>query len=225
LGQGAGWLLGFEVGFYLLFLFSGPRAQEGLLSWLALTPDSVFGSFHVWKVVTTTFVNTAFLAVLLDALMLIFFVPVLEEFWGTRRFVKFFLATSVTGNVASALVGLVLSPEVAIYGLSPFLLASVAAFGVVFAKQPVQLWGVVPLKGKAVAIGTAVVLALYVLFNGAWVDGAGYVSAMGLAWALTMGAFTPNLWWLKWRRYRMRRRYHVLDGGADKDQPKKRWMN
>lgn len=225
LGQGAAWVLGFEVGFYLLFLFSGPRAKEGLLAWLALTPDSVFSSFHLWKVVTAALVNTSALAVLFDALMLVFFVPTLEEFWGTRRFVKFLLATSVTGNVASALVGLAVAPYGVVFGLSPFLLASVAAFGVVFKNQQVQLWGVVPLRGRSVAIGTTVVLVLYVLFNGAWVEGAGFFSAMGLAWAITLGVFTPNLWWVKWRRYRLRRRYHVIDGGAEKDQPKKRWMN
>jgi hypothetical protein len=123
-------------------------------------------------------------------------------------------------------VGLAIGePFVPIMGLSAFIYASIAAFGVAYANQPVQFFGVIPIKGKTLAIGITAFLLLFVLLNREWVNGAGFFAAMGLAWAITSGFWQPNVWWLKWRRWRIRRRYQVLDGGASDTPPKKRYLN
>lgn len=216
------WLIGIEVGVFLLYLFSSEGGRASLLEWLALTPDSLRRG-HIWKLATAPFLNVRGLAFFFDMLMLWLFIPVLENHWGSKRLIVFFAATSVVGHLASALVGMALAPGLVLVGLTPFIYGSIVAYGVLYAQHPVQLFGVLPIKGKALAIGTFAFVTLFVLLEGAWTEGAGFYAAMALAWTMTSGLWTPNVWWLKLRRWRLRRRYTVIDGGADRS--KKRWMN
>ena len=158
-----------------------------------------------------------------DLLMLWLFVPVLERFWGTRRFLWFAAGSSLAGSVVGVLVGLALGQtSVFIVGLSPFIFASIIAFGVVHANQEVHLFGALPIKGKILAIGMAVVFGLAMVLNGTWVTGMASFGGMGYALAVTHG-LTPNLWWLRVRRWWIRRRLGVVDGGKKRDN--QRWMN
>ena len=119
-----------------------------MFDWLAATPDNVFHHGRVWTLVTSPLLEIDFLSLLLSLFMLWMFVPTLERFWGTTRFYRFVAVTSIAGTVAGTLVGFALGREVPIVGLSPFVYASVVAFGVVYARQPVQFFGVLPLSGR-----------------------------------------------------------------------------
>ncbi len=224
LTKAVAYLIGIEVGLFLVYLFGGPATRAGFVDWLAATPRSTILEGHVWTVVTASLFNVSGMAFFFDILMLWLFVPVLESWWGTRRFLVFLVATSVVGNAASALAGLGIAPDHVIVGLSPFVYASITAYGVLFANQPVQLFGVLPIRGKQLAIGTAAFVMLFVLLERAWVDGAGFFAAMILAYLMTSGVWTPQLWWLKWRHQRLRKRYTVIQGGVESES-KKRWMN
>jgi membrane associated rhomboid family serine protease len=232
LTPGAAWLIAISVGVFVLYLFLGEATQARLLSWFALTPDSL-ARFQIWKLATTALLSTSGLTFFFQILMLWLFVPVLEGFWGTRRFLIFVAATCLVGNTVSALVGIALGAEGhLITGLTPFIYSAIVAYGVAFANQPVRFFGVIPIKGRNLAIGMVCFLLLFLLLERAWVDASGYFAAMGLAWAMTSGIWQPNVWWLKYRRWKIRRRYQVLDGGADKGpgkgpgkDDKKRWMN
>src|SRR5262249_41873770 len=144
--------------------------------WLVLTPRSLLAG-HVWKLVTTFFFPADGLAFLLDLLVLWMFVPSLESAWGRRRFITFAAVTALVANLVSAVVGLLLGGLAArtpISGITPFIYAAIVGYGVDFAEQPIRFFGVVPMKGKTLAIGIAVVVTLAVVLNGTWVDGAGY---------------------------------------------------
>jgi rhomboid family protein len=213
------WLIGLYVGVFLLWIFGTDATRTLLAQWLVLTPRALLDG-HIWTLLTSPLVSTSGFEFFMDLLMLWMFVPVMEQHLGTRRFIRFAAITSVTAGLVAALLGLLLggvSTLTPITGLSPFIFACVAGYGTAFANQPVQLFGVVPLKGKVLAIGTAVFLGIFTFLNQRWVTGAGYFAAMALAWAWIGGAITPNLWWLKWRRARLRRRYTVLSGGTSGD--------
>ena len=209
------WILGISTASFLVLLFSTPPARENLVGWLGLTPDSLLHG-HIWKLVTTAFVYpaNAVFAFLFNALMLWLFIPVLEREWGTRRFVWFAAVTTVVGNLVSALVGLALHSGSLISGLSPFIFASIAGFGTSFAHQPVQFFGVLPMKGRTLALGVLAVLLLQTLLNGDWIPSAGYVAAMAIAWGFAGGRLTPGVWVLRWRRNRLRRKLSVMSGGS-----------
>ena len=218
------WLIAINIATFLLFTFSGKDAQGALAHWLVLTPRSLLEG-HVWKLVTTTFFATDGLAFLFDLLVLWMFVPVLESTWGRRRFLTFAAVTTLVGNVVAALVGLLLGGAAGvtpIAGITPFIYAAIVGYGVDFAEQPIRFFGVIPMKGKTLAIGMAVVVTLAIILNGTWVQGAGYVAAMVTAYFWTSGRFAPRVWLLRWRRARLKRRYTVINGGSS---PQKKWLN
>jgi membrane associated rhomboid family serine protease len=223
------WIIGITLGTFVLYIFLPAEQRAVADHWGVLTADSILRG-HVWKFFTTPLFHNGGLAVVFDVLMLWLFVPTLEHFWGAKRFLTFFAATLLVGYAVSVATALILGggyTMVPIRGLSPFIYASIAAYGVVFGKQPVQLFGVVPIKGRVLAIGTAIFVLVWTLFTQDWVAGAGFFGAMALAVLMTGGVWTPNVWWLKWRRWRLRRRYHVIDGGSGprKSGDRQKWMN
>src|SRR5262249_49347933 len=118
-----------------------------------------------------------------------------------------------------------------IVGMEPFIYGSIVAFGVEWAEQPVQFFGVIPMKGKTLAIGISVVLLLSVALNGDWLHGAGYLAAM-VAALLFAGSGSTLL--LRFRRARLKwrmRNYTVLQGGipprdgGGRRGDKHRWLN
>jgi uncharacterized protein len=226
LTRGAAWLVGIVAALFLLYLFGNQALKNAMDEWLVLRANSLFQHGRVWTLATSALLyQHDFFAFLIDGLMLFLFVPVLERWWGTRRFVIFVIATSLVGNVAAVLVAAALSPEYPIHGLTPFIYASIVAFGVLYSEQPVQLFGVMPIKGRALAIGAAALMALMTVLERLWVRGAGAFAAMGLAYFMTSGGFTPNLWWLKFRRWRIRKKLGVLEGGRAKGPDKQKWVN
>jgi membrane associated rhomboid family serine protease len=142
------------------------------------------------------------------------FVPTLERFWGTARFYRFVAITSIAGVLAGILVGLATSADVPIYGLSPMILASIVAFGVIYARQPVQFFGVLPLTGRQLMFGFLAVQGLVTLFSRQWELGASFAGACIAAAVITSKRWSPSLAWKKWRIARMRRRLSVIEGGA-----------
>jgi membrane associated rhomboid family serine protease len=221
------WILAISVGTFLVWIFSKP-VQPQIGAWLILTPESLLHG-HVWKLVTTSLISLNPLAFFFNVLMLWMFVPMLEREWGTRRFAWFAAATSLVGNLVSALIGLVLAPKAEITGMSPFIFGSIAGFGTAFAQQPVQFFGVLPMKGKTFALGVLAFLVISSALNREWIQGAGYVAAMALAWGFAGGRLTPSVWVLRWRRNRLRKKLSVMDGGSPSGTgrpPKKQeWLN
>jgi len=151
---------------------------------------------------------------LLSLFMLWAFVPTLERFWGTARFYRFFAVTSLAGTVAGTAAGLALGIDDPISGLSPFVYGAVVAFGIVYARQPVQFFGVLPLTGRQLMFGFIGFVSLFVVLQGAWTKGAAFAAAMLAAAFMTSKRWSPGLAWRRWRISRARARLSVIDGGA-----------
>jgi membrane associated rhomboid family serine protease len=223
------WLIAATIALFLLFAFAGSAGKNALEDWLLLTPDALLRG-HVWTLVTTAFLTRDVLALFLDLLVLWMFVPTLESAWGRRRFLRFVVITTVAGHLAAALFGLLIGARgMPIAGLAPFIYGAIAAFGVAWADQPVQFFGVVPLKAKTVAIGVSAVMLLSVVMNGAWVELVDYAVGIGAGVVLVT---SPRTWLLRFRRARLRRSLTVLRGGDDggEDDPPRRsggqkWLN
>jgi membrane associated rhomboid family serine protease len=170
----------------------------------------------VWTLVTSPFLETDFFSLLLGLFMLWAFVPTLERFWGTARFYRFVAITAIAGSVGGVLAGWALGrvPEFPIVGLSPFTFAAVVAFGVIYARQPVRFFGVLPLTGRQMMYGFIGFLLLFVVLQGLWEKGASFAAAMIAAAIITSKTWSPGLALKRWRIARARARLSVIDGGA-----------
>ena len=219
--RGALIVAGLELGLSLVWLLSDIATRASLSQWLEATPAHVFEQGRVWTLATGVFLERDFIALILHITVLWMFVPTLERFWGTRRFYRFVAITSLVGTTAGCAFGLLIGQGDPISGLNPFIYASIVAFGIVYARQPVQFFGVLPLTGRQLMYGFLAFLALFVLLQQFWELGAAFASAMTAAALMTAKRWSPGLAWKRWRIQRARRKLSVIEGG-NKATPKKK---
>jgi membrane associated rhomboid family serine protease len=222
-------LAGLEVGLSLVYLLLDLGTRDTLSRWVVATPSAVFEHGRVWTLATSPFLQPDILGLVLHLFILWAFVPTLERFWGTRRFYRFVAITSLLGTAAGCAAGLLTGRDVPVAGLSPFIYASIVAFGIVYARQPVQFFGVLPLSGRQLMYGFIGFLAFYVLIQGAWEEGAAFAAAMIGAAVMTSKRWSPGLAWRRWRIARARARLSVIEGGRPREskprRPDERFIN
>jgi membrane associated rhomboid family serine protease len=229
--RGALIVLGLEVGLSLVFLASPQATQKLFLDYLMATPANVFVHGRVWTLATGVFVEPKLLALILHALVMWMFVPTLERFWGTGRFYRFVAITSLVATAVGCGVGYALGKlDWMVGGLDPFIFAAIVAFGIVYARQPVQFFGVLPLTGRQLMYGILAFLALAIALSDPkrWPDGAAYAAAMIAAAILTSKRWSPALAWKRWRIARARARLTVMSGGKARSSPPRdehKWLN
>jgi membrane associated rhomboid family serine protease len=238
--RGALIVAGLELGLSLIWLLSDDDTRHTIANWLAATPSNVFEHGRVWTLVTGPFLEVDFIGLLLHVLVLWMFVPTLERFWGTARFYRFVAITSIVGTLVGTGVGYLVGTPAGpsglgggILGLNPFIYSSIVAFGIVYARQPVQFFGVLPLTGRQLMYGFMGFLLLFVLLQAKWAEGASFAAAMIAAAMMTSKRWSPGLAWRRWRIARARAHLTVMTGGQGGKAPKstkgkpdeRKWLN
>jgi membrane associated rhomboid family serine protease len=226
--RGALIVAGLELGLSLIWLVSDHATRALLAEWLVATPENVFEHGRVWTLATGAFFELNFIALLLHMTVMWLFVPTLERFWHTPRFYRFVAITSLAGNLAGCAFGYLIGDVgVAVSGLDPFIYASIVAFGIIYARQPVQFFGVLPLTGRQLMYGIIGFLVLSVVLQGHWTLGVAYAAAMLSAAIMTSKRWSPGLLWRRWRIARARARLTVMTGGKPPAPPRDehKWLN
>lgn len=231
--RGALYLLFISAGLSLVYMLGGDLLRARMAMAFAASGEGVWHHLQLWKLATSPLLEVNFIALIFQGFALWMFLPALERWWGTKRFLLFALYTSLVGTVAGTLVGLALGPPQSlalVAGLDPFVFAGIVAYGVLFANQPVQFFGVLPMTGRQLTWGIIAFVALFVILGQQWARGAALAAAMVLAWAMTSDRISPRLWWLKSKQRRLRRHLKVVRGeggrrGGARDEKPKRWMN
>ena len=94
-----------------------------------------------------------------------------------------------------------------------------------------QFFGVLPLSGRQFMYGILGFVALFVVLQGLWSQGAAFAAAMLAAAIMTSKRWSPGLAWKRWRIARARARLSVIEGGAKpprtkpKSSDEQRWLN
>lgn len=213
----------------LVYLLANKEARATIGSYVVASPQSVWGDFHVWTLATSPFLEPSFIGLLLHVLVLWSFVPTLERFWGTARFYRFFAITSLVGTLAGTLMGLATGRDIPIAGLNPFIYATIIAFGITYAKQPVQFFGVLPLTGRQLMYGFIGFQVLFIGLQQFWELGASVAAAMLAAAILSSKSWSPVMAWRRHKARKARAQLTVLQGGqaAAPKKPKdgENWLN
>jgi hypothetical protein len=118
-------------------------------------------------------------------------------------------------------MGYVIGSDEPILGLSPFTYAAVVAFGIIYARQPVQFFGVLPLTGRQLMFGFIGFLVLFIGLQGLWAKGAAFAAAMLAAAIMTSKRWSPGLAWKRWKIARARAKLSVIEGGMKARPPTK----
>jgi len=224
ISRGALYILIATSSLSLVFLLAGDELKAEMARALAASGHSVWSELRLWQLVTSPLLEPRFIGLLFQAFMLWMFLPTLERWWGMKRFLYFALYTSLAGSLAGTLVSAAISahPSIAfVSGLDPFIFGGIVAYGVLFANQRVQFFGVLPMTGRQLTIGISIFMLAFVFIGQQWPQGAANVGAMVLAYFMASGKWTPKLWWLKRKQKRIRSKLRVVRDGDD---PKK-WIN
>jgi membrane associated rhomboid family serine protease len=225
---GAFFIIAIEIGFSLVWLLSSKETRAIIAEYCVATPSAIFERGYVWTLITSGFLEIEFISLLLHGVMMWMFVPTLERYWGTARFYRFFAITMLVGMLAGTSMGLVTGRDFAIAGIDPFIYASVVAFGIIYGRQPVSFFGVLPLTGRQFMWGFIAFLTLFVGLQRFWELGAALAASMTSAAIITSKRFSPGLALKRWRLARARAKLSVIDGGTSK-KPKgkdeQKWLN
>ncbi len=216
--RGCLYLLSASVALSAFFLISKDEMRAEIARFSAASGQSLWVDLKLWQVFTSPLLQVEFVGLLFQGFMLWMFIPSLERWWGTKRFLKFAAYTSVIAVVVGTLTVLLvpsISRSYPITGLDPFIYASIVAYGTLFANQEVQFFGVVPMTGRQLTIGICAFMLIFVVVGQAWGKGAANVAAMLTAWILTNGGWTPKIWWLKRKQKRIRKKLRVVRESDD----------
>lgn len=131
-----------------------------LVSWVALSEG------RWWTLLTSVFSHNMILHILINMFVLNSFGTLLEQILGRWRFLTFYLAAGVVSSLAHALVSAFYlhQPEIAALGASGAVAGLVLVFSLMFPKERILLFGIIPLPALVGAMGF-IGLDLYGLFE------------------------------------------------------------
>ncbi len=96
------WLLTINIAVFFINLLFRPRPGDGLTileELFALYPTSLPHALQLWRLITYQFLHGDVMHIFLNMLGLYFLGPTLERYWGTKRFVFFYLGCGLAGGL------------------------------------------------------------------------------------------------------------------------------
>ena len=173
------WLLIINIGVFLLgFLI--PQIGNILFYWFSVWPKTVGMSLQIWRLITYQFLHGGLGHIFMNMFILFFFGPMLERFWGSRKFLTFYLICGAMGGILYPILAhigwLGVGPLV---GASGSILGMLAAAAILFPKMIVYVFGIFPLRMSVLAIILAVMSILSVLRPDVSVNAGGEAAHLG----------------------------------------------
>ena len=196
-----GWLIGLNVGMFLLQNFFPP-----LTPLLGLVPDRVFPA-RLYTLITYAFLHGGVGHIFFNMLTLYFFGGDLDLFLGRRRFLILYLGSALAGGVASALF---LRGPVIVIGASAGIFGLITAYALYFPNTEVLIWFVLPVKVWVLALVWGGIALFYSVFG----SGGGIAHLAHLGGAVFALLYVQRIWRFRsfasdlkhrWRRRRFKR--------------------
>jgi membrane associated rhomboid family serine protease len=225
-------LIGINVAVYFLtLLMDVAKQREGVLAFYAtfsLIPSEVV-HWHLWQVVTYSFLHANFFHILFNMLTLWMFGAALDSHWGKRQFLEFYFFCVVGAAIATIVVAyglngiLGLTPMTATVGASGGIYGLLLAFGFLFGEQEIFMFPL-PFTMKAKYM---VAILILIALAGALGDVGGtaniahlggalfgflylkFLPRRGLAFGFSESYFGIRNSYHRWKRRRAARKFQV----------------
>jgi membrane associated rhomboid family serine protease len=158
--MGVKWLIITNVAVFVLCYVGGGAIQRPVSEYLALSAVMAVRGALIYQVFTYMFVHFTTMHVLFNMLGLWFFGVPIEQAWGTRRFVKFYLLCGTAAGVCVLVVNMAVGDwGTPTLGASGAIFGILVAFGVLFPDSIILMFFLFPMKAKfAVMIFVAIEL-------------------------------------------------------------------
>jgi membrane associated rhomboid family serine protease len=130
-----------------VFLITGLLGLQGFVyQFFGLVPSLVWTRGFVWQLVTYMFVHGGFMHLLMNMFVLWMFGMELENYWGKKEFMKYFLVTGIGSGIITLLFSL--SSPIPVVGASGAIYALLLAFAMMFPDRRIYIYFLFPLKAK-----------------------------------------------------------------------------
>jgi membrane associated rhomboid family serine protease len=177
---------------FLALFVTDDLLHQGVRQLLVWIPAAALR--HPWSVLTFPFVHLGVFEILFVLLTLYFFGGALESHWGGAGFLKF-CAASAAGGVVLSLVLAAARPAMAVMPLMGFegaVYGMLLAFAVLWPDMEINIWGIIPVKAKWLALFSAVVGFIVSVQNGGF--GLAHLGAFGSAYLYLRSPWAPRAW-------------------------------
>jgi membrane associated rhomboid family serine protease len=132
------------------FTYGGVPIFDILAGYLALWPIGTH--FYPWQIFTYMFMHAGFLHIFFNMLALWMFGMELENVWGSRRFIIYYLLCGIGGGLTNLLVGALVGQGAPTVGASGAIFGVLLAFGMLFPDRLIFIYFLVPIKAKYMVI-------------------------------------------------------------------------
>ncbi|HEV7389868.1 MAG TPA: rhomboid family intramembrane serine protease [Gemmatimonadaceae bacterium] len=168
------WILALNIGVYFLQLTL--FGSDAVYSSLALDPARFPSAW--WTVGTYMFVHAWLAHLAFNMFTLWMFGPRLEQEWGTRSFVQFYLWCGLGG----ALAHLALAQHSAVIGASGAISGVLVAYALRWPDEEVYLFGVIPMKSRWLVAALLAMNVIFALSPSSRIDWTAHVGGMAFGW-------------------------------------------
>ncbi|MBC8470644.1 MAG: rhomboid family intramembrane serine protease [Planctomycetes bacterium] len=130
-----------------------PRFGVFQLEWFSVWPETFGTTMQVWRFITYQFLHGGLGHIFMNMFILYFFGTMIENFWGSRKFLTFYLVCGTTGGIFYPILAHIgWLPTGPLIGASGSILGMLAAAAILFPRMVVYVFGVFPLKMYVLAI-------------------------------------------------------------------------
>ena len=145
------------------------------------------GHFQLWQPLTYMFMHASIDHIFFNMFALWMFGCILENFWGTKRFLIYYLVC----GLGAAAVNLLVAPGGPTVGASGAVYGILLAFGMMFPNEQIYLYFLLPIKAKWFVIGYAAIELFEGVFHS--MDGIAHFAHLGGM----LAGLILILWWRK----------------------------
>jgi membrane associated rhomboid family serine protease len=178
--------------FVVAFVLVRVLGYTWFLDWVAFGPTRFVT--RPWTVLTYAFVHVGIGHILGNLLTLFFFGPPLEDRWGSRGFLRFYLVAAGGAALFSALFYF-WDPANWIIGASGATFGMMLAFAMIWPDMPIHVWGIFPIKAKwLVGIMGFIQLLLAADGSGGQVAVLAHLGGMLTAFLYLKSPWAPHAW-------------------------------
>ena len=168
------WLLALNIGIYFLQLTL--FGTDAVYSALALDPEKFPGNW--WTVVTYMFVHAWLAHLAFNMFTLWMFGPRVEQEWGTRTFVRFYLWSGLGGAIAH----LIFAQHTSVIGASGAISGVLVAYALRWPDEEVYLFGVIPMRSRWLVVAMLAMNIIFALSPSSRIDWTAHVGGMAFGW-------------------------------------------
>ena len=117
------------------------------LEYFALIPGLIWNKYRLWQLVTYIFLHGDFGHIIFNLLALWMFGGELESYWGSRKFLRYFLFCGIGAGLCTAVFSLnpVIGASGALYGI-------LLAFGWLFPNRLIYIYFLFPVPAKYMVV-------------------------------------------------------------------------